>query len=207
MQQQVQPSPEPPQYGQRPPAPAPPATTLSTCKTSTGALQLQGQELSAIPANLGKHFRAVTTMQQAMALNPPHLFALQRLHQVDIKPIVEAYIIALDNFLGAKNGITPEQADYTANYIVDTYGGLLSLADIKVIFDQFKTGQVQLFERLSPPQLIQAVDKYADARMEAAAQQAVNEANTHRSNSYNRLRQQPTREQRVDAVLRNLLKK
>lgn len=146
-------------------------------------------------------------MQQAMALNPPHLFALQRLHQVDIKPIVEAYIITLDNFLGAKNGITPEQADYTANYIVDTYGGLLSLADIKVIFDQFKTGQVQLFERLSPPQLIQAVDKYADARMEAAAQQAVNEANTHRSNSYNRLRQQPTHEQRVDGILRNLLKK
>lgn len=144
-------------------------------------------------------------MQQAMALNAPRLFALQRIHSVDIKPIVEAYIIALDNFLGTKNGITPEQADYTANYIVQTYGGLLSLADIKVIFDQFKTGQVQLFERLSPPQIIQAVDKYADARMEAASQQAINEANTHRSNSYNRTRQPLTHEQRLDSIVNNLL--
>lgn len=146
-------------------------------------------------------------MQQAMSLNPPRLFSLQRLHQIDIRPIIETYIVSLDNFLGAKNGITPEQAEFTANYIVSTYGGLLSLADIKVIFDKFKTGQVQLFERLSPPQIIQAVDNYADARMEAAAQQSVNEANTYRSNSYNRIRQSTSHEERVAGILNNILKK
>lgn len=146
-------------------------------------------------------------MQQAMSLDPPRLFRLQRMHQIDIRPIIETYIVSLDNFLGAKNGITPEQAEFTANYIVSTYGGLLSLADIKVIFDKFKTGQVQLFERLSPPQIIQAVDSYADARMEAAAQQSVNEANTHRSNSYNRTQQPKSHDERVAGILNNLLKK
>lgn len=144
-------------------------------------------------------------MQQAMSIDPPRLFKLQRIHNVDITPVIEAYIVSLDRFLGTKNGITPEQAQYTANYIVSTYGGLLSLADIKVIFDKFKTGQVKLYERLSPPQIIQVVDQYADDRMEAAAQQAVNEANTYRSNSYNRTRQPQSHEQRLDAIARNLI--
>ena len=207
--QQPTPQPQQPaqQQPQQPHAPAPPATTLTTSKTSTAVSQKPVPDLSVIPADLSAHFRAVTTMQQAMSLNPPRLFQLQRLHNIDIKPVIETYIVGLDNFLGAKNGITPEQADYTANYIVETYGGLLSLADIKVIFDKFKTGQVQLFERLSPPQIIQAVDTYANDRMEAAAQQAVNEANTHRSNSYNRTRQPQSHEQRLDAIARNILKK
>lgn len=189
-------------------APAQPAITLPTCKTSTAELQqLAEQDLQIIPVDLSRHFRSVSTMQQAMALNPPRLFALQRMHNVDIRPIVESYIVALDNFLGANHGITPEQAGYTADYIVNTYGGLLSLADIKVIFDKFKTGQIQLFERLSPPQIIQAVDRYADARMEAAAQQSVNEANTYRSNSYNRTRTAENHEQRLDRIAQNLVKR
>lgn len=77
---------------------------------------------------------------------------------------VKLAVIELDHFLGLKHRLTEQHVNFIAETIWDEYGGELTMADLNIIFNAFKRGEVELYERLSPPQLLRYIKDYTENR-------------------------------------------
>lgn len=131
---------------------------------------------------IGETFRDVVTMRQCMELTrtgeQPTLLAMYHAkgYEANVVAMVAAHIAALDIFLHLKNGLSKEEVIETAKSIVETYGGALSFADIKVVFDNARRGAYgSFYERLSSVEIMRWFGDWFDKRTCAAEADSVGE--------------------------------
>lgn len=131
---------------------------------------------------IGETFRDVVTMRQCMELTrtgeQPTLLAMYHAngYEARVVAMVAAHISALDIFLHLKNGLSTVEAIETAKSIVETYGGALSFADIKVVFENARRGAYgSFYERLSSVEIMRWFGDWFDERTCTAEADSVGE--------------------------------
>lgn len=83
--------------------------------------------------------------------------------------IIKLNIAALDRFLQLKNPLGEDGIDFIAEQIVNEFGGALTFADLHVVLTNAKAGRYgNLYERLSPPVVLDWFRKYYNERLDAA---------------------------------------
>ena len=104
-----------------------------------------------------------------------------RLSKVDgcnreqVEALIMAHLLALDAFLKQKNGLSTEEIELIADEVMNTYGYMLSFADINVIFRNAKLGKYgELYGNLSCPKIIKWFEQYASERCNTAEQMSYN---------------------------------
>lgn len=97
-------------------------------------------------------------------------------YEASVVAMVAAHIGALDIYLHLKNGLSTDEVIETAKSIVETYGGALSFADIKVVFDNARRGAYgSFYERLSSVEIMRWFGDWFDKRTCAAEADSVGE--------------------------------
>lgn len=134
-------------------------------------------------ASLEKKFVAVKTAKDAVALqaeNPDAIRCLKRIVREDgemkLKKTLAALLYALDKFLHLKEGLSDEEIFFTADSIVDEFGGQITFADIKVVIENAKRGNYgKMYERLSCATVMDWFRQYIDQRLDAAEQYSISQ--------------------------------
>ena len=92
-----------------------------------------------------------------------------------VEALIMAHLLALDAFLKQKNGLSTEEIELIADEVMNTYGYMLSFADINVIFRNAKLGKYgELYGNLSCPKIIKWFEQYASERCNTAEQMSYN---------------------------------
>lgn len=137
-------------------------------------MQLSERQLRAIlPEQNKKRYAAVKTMAQAVALTleeAPCLRYLERKSDVKIVATgLAMHLRELDKFLSLKNGMSDEALIFTAESIIDEFGGALTFADVKVVLDDIKRGKYgKPYERLDSISILSCFRQYYNERLDAA---------------------------------------
>lgn len=134
-------------------------------------------------ASLEKKFVAVKTAKDAVTLqaeNPDAIRCLKRIVREDgemkLKKTLAALLYALDKFLHLKEGLSDEEIFFTADSIVDEFGGQITFADIKVVIENAKRGNYgKMYERLSCATVMDWFRQYIDQRLDAAEQYSISQ--------------------------------
>lgn len=126
------------------------------------------------PLAISNTFSTVRSVEQALAVSDstPHLLALARERgcgREAVESLLKLHIFALDKFLKQKSGLTHEEIDLAAEEIISRYGGMLTFADIHVVFRNAKLGKYgELYNQLTCAKVIKWFDEYAGERMDKA---------------------------------------
>lgn len=134
-------------------------------------------------ASLEKKFVAVKTAKDAVVLqaeNPNAIRCLKRIVREDgemkLKKTLAALLYALDKFLHLKEGLSDEEIFFTADSIVEEFGGQITFADIKVVIENAKRGNYgKMYERLSCATVMEWFRQYIDQRLDAAEQYSISQ--------------------------------
>ncbi len=130
------------------------------------------------PAVISKTFAGVYTVQQALEAKAPSLMRLSRTDgcsREQVEALIMAHLLALDAFLKQKNGLSTEEVMLIAEEVVNTYGYMLTFADINVIFRNAKLGKYgELYGNLSCPKIMKWFEQYASERCNTAEQMSYN---------------------------------
>lgn len=130
----------------------------------------------------------VKTVEQSVALSHDECPCLLRLahesqqsHE-EIITLLSAHLLALNQFLNLKNGMDSEEIIFTAESIVDEFGGALTFADINIVLTAAKRGKYgKMYERLSCAQVMDWFRNYYSERMEAAERLSIHQAREEKS--------------------------
>ena len=151
-------------------------TALTTAESRAITLSARCERLDLCnPANIAKTFSAVKSQTDAIALQhagEPCLLSIRRQGEkegVKMLAIIKLNIAALDRFLQLKNPLGEDGIDFIAEQIVNEFGGALTFADLHVVLTNAKAGRYgNLYERLSPPVVLDWFRKYYNERLDAA---------------------------------------
>lgn len=137
-------------------------------------MQLSERQLRAIsPEQNKRRYAAVKTMVQAVALTREEAPCLRYLVRKSDEKIVATGLVLhlreLDEFLHLKNGMSNEALIFTAESIIDEFGGALTFADVKVVLDNIKRGKYgKPYERLDSISILSCFREYYNERLDAA---------------------------------------
>lgn len=155
-----------------------PATTSSLSLTNSNAV--------TVMARLNDKFAAVRTPSDCVALqaeNPDTVKCLLRIKResddngASLKKTLATLLFATDRFLHLKEGMSNEEIFFTAENIISEYGGMITFADIKVIFTDARLGKYgKMYERLSCATVMDWFNQYIDNRLNAAEQYSIRQA-------------------------------
>ncbi len=127
------------------------------------------------PKAIGATFAEVRTVQQSVALpheECPCLLAIARQGEQarrEVVTLLSAHLLALQQFLNLKNGMSSDALIFAAESVLNEFGGGITWADVKIVLDGAKMGKYgEYYERLSCPQVVGWFRKYAEQRAEAA---------------------------------------
>lgn len=84
-----------------------------------------------------------------------------------VKAMLKLALIELDLFLGLKYRLNEQQIDFIAEEIWDEFRGELTMMDWQIIANKFKSGKVELYERLSAPKILSETREYMIDRRDA----------------------------------------
>lgn len=112
-------------------------------------------------------------MEQAVALSREEAPCLRYLvRKSDVRIVATGLVMhlrELDEFLHLKNGMSDEALIFTAESIIDEFGGALTFADVKVVLDDIKRGKYgKPYERLDSISILGCFRQYYNERLDAA---------------------------------------
>lgn len=84
-----------------------------------------------------------------------------------VKAMLKLALIELDLFLGLKYRLNEQQIDFIADEMWDEFRGELTMMDWQIIANKFKSGKVELYERLSAPKILSETREYMIDRRDA----------------------------------------
>lgn len=139
-----------------------------------------------VMARLNDKFATVRTPSDCVALqaeNPDTVKCLLRIKResnddgANLKKTLAMLLFATDRFLHLKEGMSNEEIFFTAENIISEYGGMITFADIKVIFTDARLGKYgKMYERLSCATVMDWFNQYIDNRLNAAEQYSIRQA-------------------------------
>jgi hypothetical protein len=120
------------------------------------------------PANATKLFNNCYNLEACIRSGAPALSTARRAHgQEFIVTYLETWIVNLNDYLSIKTKMTPWQIRETAEMIYDDYY-YLNIADLRLIFRNFKSGKFPLFESLDGMKILAQINAYSAERMETS---------------------------------------
>ena len=139
-----------------------------------------------VMARLNDKFATVRTPSDCVALqaeNPDTIKCLLRIKResddngASLKKTLAMLLFATDRFLHLKEGMSNEEIFFTAENIISEYGGMITFADIKVIFTDARLGKYgKMYERLSCATVMDWFNQYIDKRLGEAEQYSIRQA-------------------------------
>ncbi len=140
---------------------------------------LRRQWQSILPAAIEKRYAEVKTIAQAVALPMDAAPCLLRMVRKSERKLIVAglalHLRELDKFLALKNGMSDDALLFTAEGIIDEFGGSLTMADVKIVLTKAKRGGYgKMYERLDCPTVMEWFRQYHDERLSAAYEYNLN---------------------------------
>lgn len=90
-------------------------------------------------------------------------------NQQSVEVLLKMHLVALDKFLKPKNGLSREEVELVTEEVFSKYGGMVSFADIHVVFRNAKLGKYgELYNNLSCGKIMKWFDDYVEERCEVA---------------------------------------
>jgi hypothetical protein len=120
------------------------------------------------PGSATKLYKSCYNIEACIRSGAPALSTARREHgQEFITTYLETWIVNLNDFLSIKTKMTPPQIRETAEMIYqDNY--FLNIADLRLIFKNFKSGKYPLFESLDGMKLMAAFNAYSNERQDTS---------------------------------------
>lgn len=139
------------------------------------------------PQRVIKALKDVNSMPDIFRVKTPSLAAMRRdCGEQFVIDYLAMWLITLDDMLNITNKMSETQIEYTCSKIL-AENPLLTVADIKVVFDSALTGKYgKLFNRLDPPIICTWFRDHWSERLNAAAEISIRESEEYKKGNFER---------------------